>query len=97
MQIPDNQIPTSKPQWLKEWLGKGKCTPLFPEGIRLHYLRSRKPQLGALRFTESGFALTFDGRFRAQWILREGAWTRSCTCTYPKDSCIHTWYMVIVL
>ncbi|NQZ57415.1 MAG: DEAD/DEAH box helicase [Lentisphaeraceae bacterium] len=97
MEISQENIPESQPQWLDEWPRKNDFLKIFPPGVRLHYKRSNKPLLGGLSFHDDGFAVTLDGRFRVQWRLQGNNWSRSCGCAYPKDNCIHAWYSTLVI
>lgn len=97
MNIDESNIPEIAPDWIKNWPQKYEYGNLYPNGIKLHYTRVARPRVGALRFDENGVSGMFEGRFRAQWILENGKWSQKCNCSYPKDTCVHTWYMTTVV
>ena len=97
MNINESDIPEIAPAWVQNWPQKYEYSGLYPNGIKLHYTRVPRPRVGGLRFEENSVSGMFDGRFRAQWIFENGKWSQKCNCSYPKDTCIHTWYMTVVV
>ena len=97
MQISSQMIPELKPRWLSLWPAKKDYSRDFPDGIRLHYLRTKSPQVTSLQFHNNGISATLDGSFRVQWLSVEDEWTHSCSCNYPKDTCVHSWYLTVIV
>lgn len=97
MDISKDLIPQDPPDWYKNWPGKDLLSRKFPDAIRLHYVRSKKPIVGGLFFQDDGAAVTLDGTFRVKWTFSAGSWHSSCTCSYPKETCVHSWYLVVLL
>ena len=97
MNIDESLIPVVAPSWAQNWPDKRHYTGLFGNGIKLHYTRVKKPLVGGLKFLDDGVVCTLEGRFRPQWVFREGKWLQKCSCNYPKDTCIHTWYLSVII
>ena len=97
MEISKDLIPENPPEWYKKWPGKDGLARKYPDAIRMHYIRSKKPIVGGLNFLEDGIAATIDGTFRVKWTNEGEAWSSSCTCSYPKDTCVHSWFLVILI
>ncbi len=99
MDLDLNTIPDSQPLWYNLWQKKETLSRLFPDLIRLHYIRSKKPQITNIKFSENGFTAALDGHFKTTWTLNEstGQWSAKCSCNYPKQTCVHAWYLVLIL
>ncbi|MCM8525722.1 MAG: DEAD/DEAH box helicase [Lentisphaeraceae bacterium] len=97
MEISKDLIPENPPKWYKSWPGKEQLAPKFPDAIRMHYIRSKKPRVGGLMFQADGFAAAIDGTFRVTWSNEDDKWAVKCSCSYPKDTCVHAWFLVVLL
>ena len=97
MEISKDLIPENPPKWYKSWPGKESLARKFPDAIRMHYIRSKKPRVSGLVFQADGFAAAIDGTFRVIWSYDVDSWNVKCNCSYPKDTCVHAWFLVILL
>ena len=97
MEISKDLIPQDPPEWYRTWPGKDGLARKYPDAIRMHYIRSKKPIVGGLSFLKDGISATIDGTFRVNWSFDGSAWSSSCTCSYPKDTCVHSWFLVVLV
>ena len=56
MEIAKDLIPDNPPEWFFHWPGRESIARKFPDAIRMHYVRSKKPRVGGLSFQTDGFA-----------------------------------------
>ena len=97
MEISKDLIPDNPPDWFYHWPGREVIARKFPDAIRMHYVRSKKPRVGGLSFQNDGFAATIDGAFRVGWTYENNNWLVKCSCSYPRETCVHAWFLVVLL
>lgn len=97
MEISKDLIPETPPKWYKSWPGKDGLVRKFPDAIRMHYIRSKKPRVSGMNFLEDGFSAVIDGTFRVVWSIENETWNVKCSCSYPKDTCVHAWFLVVLV
>ena len=89
MHRPAYEYPSAPPAWLPEWPAEAAIQALFAPGIRDYAARVLfKTPVRKVEWTAvSLFAVIGDQR--PLWRLADGRWTRSCSCGYKDDRCVH--------
>jgi hypothetical protein len=96
MQRPAFAYPSAPPPWLAQWPTESAVQALFAPGIRDYAGRVlSKTPVNRLEWTETSLSAEV-GDQRPVWRLADGRWSRSCSCGYKNDRCVHL-YLVAKL